>query len=90
MKYNYTPIHRHNSLLHIQERTDYNQTVLFKDLIDEKLPRLILDMLHHEYAISRKLPIELGVRLAIALEGIESHPVLLLEYIEKVFLANLL
>jgi PAS domain S-box-containing protein len=84
------PIHRRNFLLHLQERAGYDQPVLVKEPAHNELPISLLDQLHHEYAITTQLGNVCGVRPAYALEGTESQPMLLLEYIPGKTLAELI
>jgi tRNA A-37 threonylcarbamoyl transferase component Bud32 len=83
-------IHRRNFLMHIQERAGYDQPVLFKEPAHEQLTSSLLDQLHNEYTITTHLSNVCGVRPAYALEGTESRPVLLLEYIPGQSLAELI
>jgi PAS domain S-box-containing protein len=76
------PLHRRNFLLHLQARPGYEQPVLLKEPARESLTVSHLNQLHNEYAITRRLADVPGVRSAYAKEGTESHPVLLLEYIQ--------
>jgi len=75
-------LHRRNFLLHLQDRPAYNEPVLLKEPSHEQLSASQIGQLHNEYAISRQLADVSGVRPAYTLEGSESHPVLLLKYIQ--------
>jgi serine/threonine protein kinase len=90
MKINPASIHRRNFLLHLQERAGYDQPVLVKEPAQEHLTSSLLDQLHNEYAITTQLAGVPGVRTAYAMEGTESYPVLLLEYIPGKSLAELI
>ena len=76
------PLHRRNFLLHLQARPGYEQPVLLKELARERPSVSHLNQLHNEFAMTRRLADVPGVRPAYAKEGTESHPVLLLEYIQ--------
>ena len=82
-------VHRRNFLLHLQERPGYDGSVLLKEPAREQPSPSQLDQLHNEYAVTRQLADATGVRQALAKEGTESRPVLLLEYIEGQTLAEL-
>ena len=75
-------LHCRNFLLHLQERTGYDGPVLLKEPALEHLPNAQIAQLHNEYDIYQKLTHLPGVRPVYALEGSESHPVLLLKFIE--------
>jgi PAS domain S-box-containing protein len=83
-------IHRRNFLLHLQERAGYESLVLVKEPAHNDLPSSLLDELHNEFAITTQLAGVSGVRTAFALEGTESFPVLLLEYIPGQSLSDLI
>ncbi|MFC2055284.1 AAA family ATPase, partial [Chloroflexota bacterium] len=83
-------IHRRNFLLHLQERAGYDQTVLLKEPAHESPTSSLIDQMHIEYTITTQLSDVSGVRPAYAMEGTESHPVLLLEYIPGQSLAELI
>ncbi|MFC2026043.1 serine/threonine protein kinase, partial [Chloroflexota bacterium] len=85
-----TSIHRRNFLLHLQERAGYAQTVLLKEPAHESPTNSLIDQMHNEYTITAQLSDVSGVRPAYAMEGTESHPVLLLEYIPGQSLAELI
>ena len=77
-------------MLHLQERSGYDQPVLLKEPAHEQPARSHLDQLHNEFAIIKQLAGVTGVRPAYAMEGTESQPVLLLEYIPGQSLAELI
>ena len=83
-------IHRRNFLLHLQERAGYDQPILLKEPAREAPASLHLDQLHNEFGIARQLSDVDGVRPAYAMEGTESQPVLLLEYIQGQSLAEMI
>ncbi len=85
-----TSIHRRNFLLHLQERAGYDGPVLLKAPAHEALSSSLIDQLHNEYAITTQLANVCSVRSAYAMEGTESQPVLLLEYIPGRSLAELI
>jgi serine/threonine protein kinase len=85
----YMQLHRRNFLLHLQERAGYDRPVLLKEPALERPSATHLNQLHNEYAITRRLADVPGVRPAYAKEGLESHPVLLLSYIQGHSLAEL-
>jgi len=74
-------LYRRNFLLHLQERSEYDELILLKEPAHEQLTGAQIGQLHNEYVISRQLDNVSGVRPAYTLEGSESHPVLLLKYI---------
>ena len=81
-------IYRRNFILHLQERPDFSQAVLLKEPAHQRLTDAQVGQLHNEYAISRQLDDVAGVRPAYTLVGSESHPVLLLKYIQGENLAE--
>jgi predicted ATPase/tRNA A-37 threonylcarbamoyl transferase component Bud32 len=83
-------LYRRNFLLHLQERPDFDEQVLFKEPAHDQLTIAQIAQLHNEYTVSQQLAHLPGVRSAYAIEGSESHPVLLLDYIEGNSLAQLL
>ena len=87
---NEATIHCRNFLLHLQERTDYDGSILLKESANERPTRSHLDQLHNEYAVTRQLADVAGVRPVYAKEGTESQPVLLMEYIQGWSLAELI
>ena len=82
-------LHRRNFLLHLQERAGYDQRVLLKEPASKQSTRSSLDQLHNEFTVTTQLADVAGVRPAYAMEGTESQPVLLLEYIPGQSLAEL-
>ena len=82
-------LYRRNFLLHLQERQEFEEPVLLKEPAHDRLTGAQIGQLHNEYAISRQLDDVSGVRPAYTLEGSESHPVLLLKYIDGNNLAEL-
>lgn len=82
-------LYRRNFLLHLQNRIAYPKPVLLKEPAHEQLSAAQIGQLHNEYAISRQLADVSGVRPAFTLEGSESHPVLLLKYIQGNSLAEI-
>ena len=75
-------LHSRDFLLHLHERQGYDRPVLIKEAAYEFPTISQIKQLHHEYAITRRLADVPGVRAVYAKEGSESHPVLLLEYIQ--------
>jgi serine/threonine protein kinase len=82
-------LHRRNFLLHLQERSGYEGPVLLKEPAHAQLTTAQIAQLHNEYEISQKFAHLPGVRPVHALEGSESHPVLVLKYIEGNSLAEI-
>jgi serine/threonine protein kinase len=87
---NRAAVHCRNFLLHLQERVDYDGSVLLKEPADERPTRSHLDQLHNEYVITQQLTDVAGVRPVYAKEGTESQPVLFMEYIQGQSLAELI
>ena len=87
---NKSTLHRRNFLLHLQERAGYEQTVLLKEAARKQPTQSNLDQLHNEFAITTQLVNVSGVRPIYAIEGTESLPVLLLEYIQGHSLTELI
>jgi PAS domain S-box-containing protein len=83
-------LYRRNFLLHLQERPDFDRPVLLKEPSHGQLTVAQTAQLHNEHAISQKLAHLPGVRPVYDIEGSESHPVLLLEYIDGRSLAELI
>jgi len=79
-----------NFLLHLQECPAYDGPVLLKEPAHERLTNARIAQLHNEYAISQLLAQLPGVRPVYAIDGSESHPILILEYIEGNSLAQLI
>jgi PAS domain S-box-containing protein len=73
----------------LQERAGYDQPVLLKEPAREQPTAADFNQLHNEYTITKRLADVTGVRPAYAKEGLESRPVLLLEYIRGHSLAEL-
>jgi PAS domain S-box-containing protein len=83
-------LYRRNFLLHLQERSDFDRPVLLKEPAHDQLSVSQIAQLHNEYAVSRQLAHLPGVRSVHAIEGSESHPILLMEYVEGNSLAGLI
>lgn len=83
-------LHRKNFLLHLQQLPTYKEPVLLKEPAHEQLTSAQITQLHNEYVITRQLVEVPGVRQVYGLEGSESHPVLLLKYIEGQSLAEII
>ena len=75
-------LYRGDFLLHLQERPEYDGLVLLKEPAHEQLTRAQIAQLHNEHVIARQLAHLPGVRPFYTIEGSESHPVLLLKYIQ--------
>jgi len=75
-------VHHSNFLLHLQERDGFDKPVLVKESARVIPTKLEIQQLHNEYTITRQMVDNGGIRLAYAIEGSKSHPVLLLEYIQ--------
>lgn len=87
---NKAPLYQRNFLLHLQELAGYEQSVLIKEPAHEAPAPSHVAQLHNEYAFTKRLADVPSVRLAYAMEGIESRPVLLLEFIPGQSLAELI
>ncbi len=83
-------LYRKNFLLHLQERDGYEKAVLIKEPSSEKPTSSQLDQLRNEFNITVQLEGVSGVRPTYNLEGTESKPVLLLEYIIGQSMAELI
>ena len=83
-------LHRRNFLLHLREHPGYDRPVLLKEPAHDQLTVAQIAQLHNEYAVSQQLAHVPGVRPVYTIEGSESHPVLILEYIEGNSLAQLI
>jgi len=81
---------RRNFMLHLQERPAYDGLVLIKEPAHQQLTRAQISQLHNEHLITRQLADVPGVRPVYGLEGSESHPALLLKYIEGQSLAEII
>ena len=68
-----------NLLLHLQERPAYDEPVLLKEPAHERLTNAQIAQLHNEYAISQLLAQLPSVRPVYAIDGSESHPILILD-----------
>ena len=75
-------LYRRNFLLHLQERSEYGGLVMLKEPAHEQLTKAQIGQLHNEHVLTRQLAHVPGVRPVYAIEGSESHPVLLLKYIQ--------
>ena len=87
---NDSTLHRRNFLVHLQERPGSDEPVLLKEPSQEPSSLAHAEQLHNEYAITCQLAGVAGGRPALAKEGTESRPVLLLEYIQGQSLAELI
>jgi serine/threonine protein kinase len=87
---NGTTVHCGNFLLHLQERAGCDAPVLIKEPAYERPTRSYCDQLHNEYDITQQLTDVAGVRPVYAIEGTESQPVVLMEYIQGRSLAELI
>jgi PAS domain S-box-containing protein len=85
-----SPLYQNNFSLHLQERQGYDRPILLKELAYELPTSAQIRQLHNEYAITRQLADVPGVRKVYAKEGVESYPVLLLEYIQGQTLSELI
>jgi len=83
-------LHRGNFLLHLKERPGHDGPVLLKEPAREPTHGSHARQLHNEYLITRQLADVAGVRPALAKEGTESRPVLILEYVQGHSLAELI
>ncbi len=83
-------LYRRNFMLHLQDRTDYDGPVLIKEPAHGRLTSAQIAQLHNEHVITRQLVDVPGVRPVYGLEGSQSHPVLLLKYIEGQNLAEII
>jgi serine/threonine protein kinase len=90
MTMNSTHLHRRNFLLHLQDRPEYDGLVLLKEPAHEQLTRAQIAQLHNDDLITRQLAHVPGVRPVHAKEGTESHPVLILEYIQGQSLSEII
>ena len=77
-------------MLHLQERPGFDEQVLLKEPAHDQLTMAQIAQLHNEHGVSQQLAHLPGVRSVYAIEGSESHPVLILEYIEGRSLAQLI
>jgi len=84
------PLYHRNFLLHLQERQEYNRPVVLKELAHEQATSQQINHLHNEYVITRQLADVPGVRPVNAIEGSESHPILISEYIQGQRLSELI
>ena len=69
-------------MLHHQERPEFDEPVLLKEPAHEQLTRAQIAQLRNEHVFTRQLAHVPGVRPVYTIEGSESHPVLLLKYIQ--------
>ncbi|HSG18435.1 MAG TPA: AAA family ATPase [Anaerolineae bacterium] len=83
-------LYRRNFLLHLQKRPEYDRPVLLKEPAHDQLSVSQIAQLHNEFAVSQQLAHLPGVRPVFAIEGSESHPILLMEYVEGNSLAELI
>jgi hypothetical protein len=72
-------LHRRNFLVYLRERLGRDGPILIKEPAWESAARSHLNQLHNEYSITCQLAGVTGVRPALAKEGTESRPQLLLE-----------
>ena len=85
-----TLIHRRNFKLYLQEQEEYDRPVLLKESAYYQPSPVQITQLHNEYAITRQLSDVPGVRPIHGREGLESQPVLLLEYIQGKSLSEII
>jgi serine/threonine protein kinase len=90
MAKNSAPIHRRNFMVHLQERQEFDSPVLLKEPASKEPTSKQIAELHNEYVITRQLSEISGVRPVYTKEGSESHPVLLLEYIQGQSLSEII
>jgi len=83
-------LYKENFQLHLQARPAFEKPVLLKEPAHDHLTIAQIAQLHNEHAICQYLGHLPGVRQVYAIEGLDSHPVLILEYIEGVSLAQLI
>ena len=83
-------LYRRNFLLHLQKRPAYDAPVLLKEPAHEQLTSPQIAQLHNEHVITRQLVDVPGVRPVYGVEGSESHPILLLRYIEGQSVAKII
>ena len=67
-------LHCLNFLLHLQERPEYEETVLIKEPAHERLTGAQIGQLHNAYAILYQLEHVSGVRHVYGIEGSEVTP----------------
>ena len=83
-------LHPRNFSIYLQERPDFECQVLIKEPAGELPTSSQITQLHNEYVITKQLADVAGVRQLYAKEGSDSHPVLLLNYIQGQSLSELI
>ena len=83
-------VHRRNLLFHLQEQAGCDTPVLIKELAYERPTHSHCDQLHNDYDITQQLTDVASVRLVYAKEGTLSQLVLLMEYFQEWYLAELI